>query len=66
MVEPRPALHFVGFRGDEYIRAQRVFRRPDFVHIGWDLRPLGAIPPGGPGVRPDRTAANWRARAGAG
>jgi hypothetical protein len=28
----------VGFRGDEFHRAQRVFGRPDFVHIGWDLR----------------------------
>ena len=34
----RPALHFVGFRGDEYASACRVFGRPDFVHIGWDLR----------------------------
>jgi hypothetical protein len=32
------ALYFVGFRGDEYVRAQHVFGRPDFVHIGWDLR----------------------------
>lgn len=34
----RPALHFVGFRGDEYHRAIRVFGRPDFIHIGWDVR----------------------------
>ncbi len=33
---PRPMLHYVGFRGDEYLRAVRVFGRPDFVHIGWD------------------------------
>ena len=32
----RPALHFVGFRGDEYVRALRVFGPPDFIHIGWD------------------------------
>lgn len=32
------ATHFVGFRGDEYGRACRVFGRPDFVHIGWDKR----------------------------
>lgn len=31
-------LHFVGFRGDEYHRAIRIFGRPDFIHIGWDLR----------------------------
>ncbi len=30
------ALHFVGFRGDEYTRAVRVFGPPDFIHIGWD------------------------------
>ena len=32
------ALHFVGFRGDEYLRACRVFGTPDFIHQGWDLR----------------------------
>lgn len=32
------AVHFVGFRGDEYYRACRVFGVPDFVHIGWDRR----------------------------
>lgn len=31
-------LHFVGFRGDEYTRALRVFGTPDFIHRGWDLR----------------------------
>lgn len=30
------ALHFVGFRGDEYVRALRIFGKPDFIHIGWD------------------------------
>ncbi len=30
------ALHFIGFRGDEYARAIRVFGKPDFIHIGWD------------------------------
>jgi hypothetical protein len=30
------ALHFVGFREDEYSRAVRVFGEPDFIHIGWD------------------------------
>lgn len=33
---PRPALHYIGFRGDEYVRACRVFGPPDFIHIGWD------------------------------
>jgi hypothetical protein len=32
----RPALHFVAFRGDDYVRAVRIFGPPDFVHIGWD------------------------------
>lgn len=32
----RPAMHFVGFRGDEYWRAIRVFGPPDFIHVGWD------------------------------
>jgi hypothetical protein len=30
------ALHFIGFRGDEYARAIRVFGKPDFIHIGLD------------------------------
>ena len=32
------ALHFVGFRGDEYHRACRVFGSPDFVHPRFDAR----------------------------
>ena len=31
-------VHFVGFKGDEFISAVRVFGRPDFIHRGWDLR----------------------------
>lgn len=31
-------VHFVGFRGEEYWSAVKVFGRPDFFHIGWDLR----------------------------
>lgn len=39
MLPPRvPGLHFVGFRGDEYVRAARIFGRPSIIHIGWDLR----------------------------
>lgn len=33
----RAAVHYVGFRGDEYVRALAVFGPPDFVHIGWDM-----------------------------
>lgn len=34
----RKAVHFVGFRGDEYTSAVRAFGPPDFIHRGWDLR----------------------------
>lgn len=34
----RSAIHFVGFRGDEYTRAVRIFGCPDFIHIKWDRR----------------------------
>jgi hypothetical protein len=33
-----PCVHFVGFRGDEYVRAQRIWGRPDFIHRSNDLR----------------------------
>lgn len=46
MTPAHSALHFVGFHGDEYARAQRVFGRPDFIHIGWDLRAQREIAPG--------------------
>lgn len=32
------AVHFVGFRGDEYLSAVRVWGFPDFIHRGWDRR----------------------------
>lgn len=32
----KPALHFVGFRGDEYHSAVRIWGKPDFVHPAWD------------------------------
>lgn len=38
-------LHFVGFKGDEYVRACRVFGVPDFIHPGWDLRAKREIAP---------------------
>ena len=41
-----PALHFVGFRGDSYTNAVKVFGRPDFVHRLWDVRAIGDIAPG--------------------
>lgn len=34
----KACVHFVGFRGNEYVSARRVWGVPDFFHIGWDLR----------------------------
>lgn len=36
--DPRPCLHFVGFRDDRWWNAIKVFGRPDFVHPRWDQR----------------------------
>lgn len=40
------AIHFVGFRGEEYHSAVRVWGRPDFYHRGWDLRARRDVAPG--------------------
>jgi hypothetical protein len=34
----KPALHFVGFKGDEYTTAVRIWGQPDFIHPKWDRR----------------------------
>lgn len=34
----RPSVHFVWFRGEEYIHACRVWGTPDFIHRVWDKR----------------------------
>lgn len=34
----RPAVHFVGFRGEEYQSAVRIWGVPDFYHRVWDQR----------------------------
>lgn len=34
----RKCTHFVGFRGEEYWSAVKVFGLPDYIHRGWDLR----------------------------
>jgi hypothetical protein len=34
------ALHFVGFKGNEYISAIRVFGLPDFFHRVYDKRAI--------------------------
>ena len=45
--EKKRAVHFVGFRGDEYFRAIKVFGTPDFIHRNNDTRVLrgGEIAP---------------------
>jgi len=35
---PAPIVHFVGFRGEEFWSAVKVWGRPHYVHPGWDLR----------------------------
>ena len=42
---PLPALHFVGFRGDEYTTAVRIWGKPDFFHQRWDRRAKREIGP---------------------
>lgn len=39
------ALHFIGFRGGEYLSAVRVWGLPDFVHRNFDRRALGDFAP---------------------
>lgn len=46
MTDPRPCVHFVGFRRDEWWSAIRVFGRPDFIHPSWDPRARREIAPG--------------------
>lgn len=40
------AVHFVGFRGEEWWSAIKVWGKPDFIHIGWDRRAQREIIPG--------------------
>lgn len=39
----KACLHFVGFRGSEYVSAVRIFGKPDFIHRYWDHRAIGDI-----------------------
>ena len=41
-----PCIHFIGFRGDEFISAIKVWGRPDFFHRVWDVRAQQEIAPG--------------------
>lgn len=34
----RQLIHFVGFRGEEYNAAKKIWGQPDYFHLGWDLR----------------------------
>lgn len=42
-----PAVHFIGFRGDEFWSAVRIWGRPGFIHRKWDLRAQRDIDPEG-------------------
>jgi len=40
-----PTIHYVGFRGDEFARARRLFGGPVMIHRKWDRRALRDIGP---------------------
>jgi hypothetical protein len=40
------SVHFVGFRGDEYSRAVKVWGKPTFVHRIWDVRAAAEVSEG--------------------
>lgn len=40
------SVHFVGFRGDEYNRALKVWGKPTFIHRIWDVRAAAEVSPG--------------------
>lgn len=37
------ALHFIGFRGQEYLSAIMAFGKPDFIHVTHDHRMYGDV-----------------------
>ena len=39
------AVHYVGFRGDEFVRAKRLFGGPVIIHRVWDRRAQRDIGP---------------------
>lgn len=45
--EERAAIcvHYIGFRGDEFARARRLFGGPVFIHRRWDARARRDIGP---------------------
>ncbi len=40
------AVHFIGFRGEEYQTARKLWGVPDFFHRWWDVRAWQEIAPG--------------------
>lgn len=42
----QPVVHFVGFRGEEYHSAVKVWGKPDFYHRHWDYRAMADVAPG--------------------
>lgn len=38
-------VHFVGFRGEEYHQAVKVWGKPHFVHRYWDVRAAAEAQP---------------------
>lgn len=38
-------VHFVGFRGDEFHSAVKIWGKPDFIHRFWDVRATGDVSP---------------------
>ena len=42
----KPILHFVGFRGEEYRRAAKIFGLPDMVHRFLDPRAVAEFAEG--------------------
>ena len=40
------SVHFVGFRGDEYLRAVRIWGKPNFIHRVWDVRARAEVASG--------------------
>lgn len=43
---PKKAVHFIGFRGEEYNSAAKVYGKPDFIHVHNDVRAKADIAPG--------------------
>lgn len=41
-----PCVHYIGFHGDEFARARRLWGGPVFIHRKWDRRARRDIGPG--------------------